>query len=281
LRLASHAMNLAVGILAALVLVGVLARTFENRLIFFPPRYPQGFVAPETCGLDPEEVWLKAADSVLLNAFFLAAPQSSRALIWFHGNAENIGMGIERLGALARLDVNLLAVDYRGYGKSRGSPDEAGVYRDGEAAYRYLVETRGFDPKHLFIYGHSLGGAVAVEIASRHPCAGLIVESSFTSLAEMARHVYHFPGVAFLPRSRFDSLTKIGRVRAPVLVIHGTEDSVVPFEMGRKLYEAARGPKSFYVIAGAGHDDPYLVGGAAYLARLREFIQGSEADEVR
>jgi uncharacterized protein len=281
LRFESHAMNIAVGILAGLVLIGVLALTLENRLIFFPPRYPQGFAAPETFGLHPQEVWLKAADGVLLNGYFLAAPQSSRVLVWFHGNAENIGMGMERLEALAQLGVNVLAVDYRGYGKSQGSPSEAGVYRDGEAAYRYLVETRGFDPKNLIIYGHSLGGAVAVEIAARHACAGLIVESSFTSLSEMARHIYHLPAVEFLPRSRFDSLAKIARVRAPVLVIHGTDDRVVPFEMGRKLYEAAPHPKDFYAVEGAGHDDPYLAAGAAYNERLADFMRPPERDEIR
>lgn len=266
-------MNIALGILAGLVLVGVLARRFENRLIFFPPRYPEGFAAPEAGGLLPEEVWVRAADGVRLNGYFLAARGSSKALLWFHGNAENIGMGWERLRALERLGVNILAVDYRGYGKSEGSPDEAGVYRDGEAAYRYLAESRGFDPKNIFIYGHSLGGAVAVEIASRHASGGLVVESSFTSLPAMARHIYHFPGAGYFARSRFDSLAKIARVRAPVLVIHGTQDDVVPFEMGRKLYEAAREPKTFYPIEGARHDDPYIVGGQAYYTRLREFVQ--------
>jgi fermentation-respiration switch protein FrsA (DUF1100 family) len=281
LRFGSLAMNLAVGILAAVVLAAALALTFENRLIFFPPRYPEGFSTPATGVPHLEEVWLKTSDGVLLNGYFLAAPQSSRALIWFHGNAENLGMGMARLEELARLDANLLAVDYRGYGRSQGSPDEAGVYRDGEAAYRYLTETRGFDAQKLFIYGHSLGGAVAVEIAARHPCGGLIVESSFTSIAEMARRLYRFPCAGFLPRSRFDSVAKIGRVRAPVLIIHGTDDAVVPFEMGRKLYEAAREPKGFYPVQGAAHDDPHRVGGATYLAKLREFMEQAETHEVR
>ncbi len=281
MRLGSHTMQIALGILAGLALVGALALTFENRLIFFPPRYPQGFGAPGPVAARAEEVWLTASDGVRLNARFLAAPDSSRALLWFHGNAENIGMGGERLEELARLGVNLLAVDYRGYGKSQGSPGEAGVYRDGEAAYRYLVETRGFDARNLFIYGHSLGGAVAVEIAARHACGGLIVESSFTSLPAMARHLYHLPSVGFLPRSRFDSAGKIAGVRAPVLIIHGTADAVVPFEMGRQLYAAAREPKDFYPVAGAGHDDPHRVGGAAYLARLRQFMERVDSHEVR
>lgn len=276
LRLRSHIMNVAVGIAVGLVLVAVLVRTFENRMIFFPPRYPEGFASPEAFGLRPEEVWLTAADGIRLNAYFLPAPQSSKVLLWFHGNAENIGMGLAQMKSLARLGTNILAVDYRGYGKSEGSPDEAGVYRDGEAAYRYLVESRHFHPKNVFIYGHSLGGAVAVETASRHECGGLIVESSFTSVPEMARHVYRVPLLEYVPRSRFDSLAKIVSVRAPVLIVHGTRDPVIPFAMGRRLYEAAREPRFFLAIEGAGHDDPYVVGGEKYFERLRASVQEGE-----
>lgn len=276
MRLKSHAMNVAVGIVVGLVLVAVLIRTFENRMIFFPPRYPEGFASPEAYGLRPEEVWLTAADGIRLNAYFLPAPESCKVLLWFHGNAENIGMELAQLKSLARLGANILAVDYRGYGKSEGSPDEAGVYRDAEAAYRYLAEARRFVPKNICVYGHSLGGAVAVELASRHECGGLIVESSFTSVPEMARHVYRLPLLEYVPRSRFDSLAKIARVRAPVLIVHGTRDRVIPFEMGRRLYEAAHEPKAFMPIEGAGHDDPYVVGGEKYFERLRAFVQEGE-----
>ncbi len=278
LRLRSHAMNVAAGIGLGLILMVILMRTFENRLIFFPPRYPEGFVSIQAYGLRLEEVWLTAADGVKLNASLLPVPESSKVLLWFHGNAENIGMGSDHLKALAQLGVNVFALDYRGYGKSEGSPDEAGVYRDAEAAYLYLVEGRHFDPKDVFVYGHSLGGAVAVELASRHECGGLIVESSFTSVPAMAHRIYHVPFIEYLPHSRFDSLAKIARVRAPVLIIHGTEDMVIPFEMGQKLFEAARQPKTLMRIEGAGHDDPYVVGGEAYFNRLRTFVQSTKSE---
>jgi fermentation-respiration switch protein FrsA (DUF1100 family) len=268
-------MNVAVGIGAGLILVAILIHTFENRLIFYPPRYPEGFAPPEAYGLHPEEIWIGASDGVKLNAYFLPAAESSKVLLWFHGNAENIGMGLPHLKALATLGVNILELDYRGYGKSQGSPDEVGVYRDGEAAYRYLAEVRHFQPKNIFIYGHSLGGAVAVDVAARHPCGGLIVESSFTSVREMARRIFHLPIMEFVPRSRFNSLAKIARVRAPVLIIHGTRDEVVPFDMGRRLYEAAPKPKSFLPVEGAGHNDLSEVGGQAYYERLREFLDAS------
>lgn len=278
MRLKQHAMNVALGIGVGLVLFVVLVRAFENRLIFFPPRYPEGFVRPEAYGIHPQEIWLTTSDGVKLNAYFLAAPDSSKVLLWFHGNAENIGMGLDHLRVLERLGVNVMELDYRGYGKSEGSPNEAGVYRDADAAYLYLTASRKFAPKDIYIYGHSLGGAVAVDLASRSDCGGLIVESSFTSVPDMARHVYRVPFARYLPRSRFDSLAKIARVKAPVLVIHGTRDGVIPFEMGRRLYEAAREPKSFMPVEGAEHDDPYLVGGEAYFKRISAFMQGSSSE---
>jgi fermentation-respiration switch protein FrsA (DUF1100 family) len=278
LRLKQHAMNIAVGIGVGLLLLVVLIRAFENRLIFFPPRYPEGFVKPESYGISPQEIWLTTSDGVKLNAYFFAVPQSPKVLLWFHGNAENIGMGLDHLKVLGRLGVNVMEVDYRGYGKSEGSPNEAGVYRDADAAYLYLTGSRNFAAKNIYIYGHSLGGAVAVDLASRSDCGGLIVESSFTSVPDMARHIYRVPVARYLPRSRFDSRAKIARVRARVLVIHGTQDGVIPFEMGRKLFEAARKPKALMPVEGAGHDDPYLVGGDAYLNRLRTFLHNSNSE---
>jgi uncharacterized protein len=170
--------------------------------------------------------------------------------------------------------VNVMELDYRGYGKSEGSPDEAGVYRDADAAYLYLVEGRKFAPKDVYLYGHSLGGAVAVNLASRRACGGLIVESSFTSIPDMARHIYRVPLARYLPRSRFNSESAIAQVGAPVLIIHGTRDPVVPFEMGRRLFEAAREPKEFLPVEGAEHDDPYIVGGEAYFRRINAFVAG-------
>ncbi len=213
-----------VGLAVGLLLVVVAIRVLENRLIFFPPHYPEGFAPPEQYGLRLEEVWITTDDGVRLNAWFVPNHSSRKALVWFHGNAENIGYGLDQLKALARLGTNVLAVDYRGYGKSEGSPDEAGVYRDAEAAYRYLAENRRFESRNIFVYGHSLGGAVAVDLAARRECGGLIVESSFSSGRAMARRMFRIPLFAYIPKSRFDSLAKIRQVRAPILIVHGTRD---------------------------------------------------------
>ena len=133
-------MSAAVGIVLGLAAAAVMIRLVENRLIYFPPRYPQGFPREDPRTLGVEEVWLTAEDGVKLNAWFFPSPASSKALLWFHGNAENIGHGFDQLKALAALGVNVLALDYRGYGKSEGSPDEPGIYRDADAAYVYLVK---------------------------------------------------------------------------------------------------------------------------------------------
>lgn len=265
-------MNLAVGIGAGLLLAAVFLRVFENRFIYFPPRYPEGFVPPENYGLHVEEVWMTTSDGVKLNGWFVPAANSSKALLCFHGNAENMGYAMTRLKAFSRLAVNLLAVDYRGYGKSEGSPDEAGVYRDAEAAYRYLVEVRRFEPRNIFVFGQSLGSAVAIDLASRHECGGVIAESAFTSGREVARRSFLIPFFEYLIKSRFDSISKIARVQAPVLIIHGSRDQFFPSSMGNRLYRAARQPKTFLLVEGAGHDDVFLVGGEKYLEALRRFL---------
>jgi len=261
-----------VAVAAGVVIALVTLRIIENQLIYFPPRYPDGFPAPETYEGEVEDVWLLTADGVRINAFYHSNPASKQALLWFHGNAENIGYGLEHLRALAKTGLNILAVDYRGYGRSEGKPDEAGVYQDADAAYDYLIKQRHFLAEDILIYGHSLGGAVAVNLASRRPCGGLIVQSSFTNARAMARRMFAIPLVEYVVKSRFDSRLKIREVRAPILIVHGTRDEVVPFEMGQQLFAAAPEPKRFYPIEGAGHNNLMEVGGESYLECLHRFV---------
>jgi hypothetical protein len=263
---------LAIGL--GLLLVAGVVRTIEKSLIYLPPRYPLGFEPPEEYGLHLEEVWIRAVDGVRLNAFYFSKPSSRKVLLWFHGNAENIGYGLEQMKAFTELGVSILEVDYRGYGKSEGKPDEAGLYRDAEAAYRYLLDARRFPPEEVIFFGQSLGGAVAVDLASRHPCGGLILQSTFTSARDMARRMFAIPLFAYVIKSRFDSLGKMARVRAPVLIVHGTNDEIVPFVMGQQLYALAPEPKSLLAVEGAGHNDLREVGGQRYLDSLKRFVSG-------
>jgi hypothetical protein len=273
------AMTWAIGIAAALLLTAMGIRLFENSFIYFPPRFPEGFPPPELYAREVEEVWLSTLDRVRVNAWYLPSPTSKRALLWFHGNAENIGHGLEHLRFYARLGVNVLAVDYRGYGKSEGSPNEAGVYRDADAAYDYLLQERHIQPQDIFVFGHSLGGAVAVDLASRRECGGLIVQSSFTSAKDMARRTFRIPLFEYIPKSQFNSLEKIRRVRAPILIVHGTRDETVPFSMGQRLFAAAPVPKFFFPVEDAGHNDVVEVGAEGLLDHLKSFLE--QHHEVR
>ncbi len=265
-------MTLAIGVAATLLLAVAAFRLFENSFIFAPPRFPEGFPPPEEFARQVEEVWLTTSDNVRVNAWYLANATSQKALLWFHGNAENIGIGLEHLGFYSQVGVNVLAVEYRGYGKSEGSPTEAGVYRDADAAYDYLLEVRHIQPKNIFVYGHSLGGAVAVDLASRRECGGLIVQSSFTSVRDMARRTFRIPLLEYIPKSQFNSLAKIRHVRAPILIFHGTRDETVPFFMGQQLFAAAPEPKFFFRIEGAGHNDVIEAGGERLFERFKTFL---------
>jgi len=273
------AMTLAMGVAAALLLIVLGIRLFENTFIYFPPRFPRGFSPPDPYALHVEDVWLTTLDKVRLNAWYLPNPASEKVLLWFHGNAENIGQGLEHLRFYSHLAVNVLAVDYRGFGKSEGSPDETGVYRDADAAYDYLVGERHIQPKNIIVLGHSLGGAVAVDLASRRECGGLIVQSSFTSAKDMARRIFRIPLFEYLLKSQFDSLAKIRRVRAPISIVHGTRDQVVPFSMGQRLFAAAPEPKFFFPVEGAGHNNLMEVGGGRLLDHLKSFLD--QHHEVR
>lgn len=266
--LTTIALLLAAGALLAFVSV----RLLERKLIFFPPRYPAGFPPAHTYENDVAEVWLKTVDGVKINAFYHEQPESKQVILWLHGNAENIGYGLNHLRTLAKLGVNILAVDYRGYGKSEGKPNESGVYHDADAAYDYLVKERHFRPDDIIVYGHSLGGAVGVNLASRRPCGGLIVASSFTNARAMTREIFALPLVGHLVKSKFDSEKRIRNVHVPILIVHGTRDDVVPFAMGQKLFDAAPEPKRFYRMEGGGHNDLVETGGEGFVASLKQFI---------
>jgi fermentation-respiration switch protein FrsA (DUF1100 family) len=265
-------MTWAIGIAAVLLLTVLGIRLCENSFVYHPPRFPEGFPPPELYGRQVEEVWLTTLDRVRVNAWYLPNPTSERALLWFHGNAENIGHGLEHLGFYSRLGVNILAVDYRGYGKSEGSPNEAGVYRDADAAYDYLIQERHIQPQNIFVFGHSLGGAVAIDLAARRECGGLIVQSSITSIRDMARRMFRIPLLEYIPKSQFNSLAKIRRVRAPILFVHGTRDETVPLSMEQRLFAAAPEPKFFFPVEGAGHNDVVEAGGDSLLERFKSFI---------
>lgn len=249
----------------------------DSQLIFFPTR--DITQTPADVGLHYEDAWFTAADGARLHGWFIpaAGDESSDTLLWFHGNAGNIGDRADNLLLLSRrLSVNVLIFDYRGYGNSNGKPSERGLYADGEAALAYLRARDDVDMTRLTLFGRSLGCAVAVELATRHPVKAVILESPFTSIDAMARRMRgrltSLIPTSWLVRSKFDSLSKIGNINSPLMLLHGDRDDIVPIEMAHELFAAANAPKRFYPIHGAGHNDTVSIGGDAYFDALKEFI---------
>ena len=251
-----------------LALVGLLALQ-ERRLIFFPSRTLAA--VPADFGLQAKELSITAADGVTLHGWWIEGP-GDRVLIWYHGNAGNIGHRLHNARWFVdRLGVDVVLVDYRGYGRSAGTPDEEGLYLDGLAIYD-AVAARALRAEDIVLFGRSLGGAVAIETALRRPAGALVLESVFRSVPALAREHYWFVPSAVV-RTQMDNLSKMARVRTPTLVLHGDRDSIVPLSHGRRLFEAAGGAARFHVIDGAGHNDTYLVGGAPYAGAWAAFLR--------
>jgi len=202
-------------------------------------------------------------------------------VLYLHGNGSNVGANVEHANRFHRLGLSVFLIDYRGYGKSQGDfPSESQVYEDAQLAWDYLVKQRGVNPNQIYIYGHSLGGAIAIDLAVRHPeAAGLIVEGSFTStraMVDFQKGMFWLFPIDWLLTQRFDSLSKVDRLQMPVLFIHGTADNVVPVEMSKKLFDAAPDPKQLYIVPDGGHNNVAQIGGAEYLQIVSQFFGSSK-----
>lgn len=261
LRLARLA-ALAAAIAAGAVIV--LRRPLEDALLYHPTRELEA--TPAAAGLPFSEVALTAEDGVSLHAWHVRAPDPRGLVLLFHGNGGNVGDRVVYAELFAREGLETLLLSYRGYGRSGGSPSEEGLYHDAAAARRWARD-RGLP---VVLFGESLGGAVAVESARREPPAGLVLQATFTSLAEMADRIVPFGGR--LVSQRFASLEKIGQIAVPLLVVHGDRDELVPHEMGRRLFEAAAGPKGMLLVPGGGHNDLLDHAGAEIARRTRALV---------
>ena len=265
----------------------ILITMFGDRYIYYPVKYPEGewdvSNPPAREGqIVPviQDCFFTTADGVKLHGWYcipkkktgprLIPVSAEMVLLWFHGNAGNITDRYDMIRSLMQVPIRILIIDYRGYGKSEGSPTEQGIYADASAAWEYLSTERGERPENIIIFGKSLGGAPAIDLATRVHPAGLIVQSSFTSIPDMAgTFVPFFPGI--LLRTKMDSINKIGRISCPKLFIHSPADELVPCEMGRRLYAAAAEPKRFYEVPGASHNNTWMAGGKTYLEEIRAF----------
>jgi fermentation-respiration switch protein FrsA (DUF1100 family) len=270
-------------LISATLLIGLFVifglRRLEKKMIYFPSKFPEGYWDTSQFPGQIEDCTFRTADGVTLHGWFVHAllvpkvrSEQIRTLLFFHGNGGNITYWTPYLAYLIRLGVNVLIFDYRGYGKSEGTPDEQGLYADAVAAYQYLLSRNDFRKDKIVFFGQSLGGAVAVDLATKRPCEKLILEATFTSVKEMTKTMFGFLPVHYLVKTKFDSLSKIGTIHVPLLYIHGSSDTLIPFDLGKRLFAAANEPKIFYEIRGADHNNTYEVGGSEYFARLLQFI---------
>lgn len=244
----------------------------QSRLLFLPDSGGRALLAdPGSLGLAFNEVAVQTQDGESLHGWYLPTPEARGTLLFFHGNAGNISHRLDSLSLFAGLRLNVLIIDYRGYGQSSGQADEQGAYRDAQAAWAWLM-AQGQAPDRVLIFGRSLGGAIATDLATRVAAAGLIVESSFTSVPDRAAELYPFAPVRWLARIQFDSLHKIKSLAMPLLVVHSREDELIPFAHGQRLFDAAPSPKTLLLIAGS-HNEGFRQSLALYRAGLERFIR--------
>lgn len=249
----------------------------QRQHIFNPTPLLQ--TTPDRNGMRYQEVRIPSghgAERGELYGWWIPAEQADApALLYLHGNFRNISNNPGHAARLHSMGYNLLLVDYRGYGKSTGgAPTESKVYEDAEAAWNYLTTQRAVPPQRAFIYGLSLGGAIAIDLAVRHPeAAGLIAENTFTSMSDMGKRDYGYLPVDWLLNQRFDSLDKVGKLKIPVLFIHGTWDRKVPHQMSRQLFDKAPQPKLMKLIEGGEHINNSSVAWVEYRDTLNAFVQ--------
>ena len=262
------------------MLVGGMLMAIEDSFIYYPTRFPEGQWDAATSGpCQATDVFMTAADGVTIHGWYFKSAHAStkRTLLFFHGNAGNLSDRYSWSCSLTALPANILIVDYRGYGKSEGEPGEAGVYLDAEAAYRWLREDQELLPENIVVYGKSLGGGAACEVALRHPVAGLILQSTFTGIGDMAQKMFPFLPARWLVKSKFDNLGKVSRISAPKLIIHSRADDLIPYSMAERLYQNAESPKSLLSFDNAGHNDLIWREGDAIILGMQAFLERIEA----
>jgi len=254
-------------------LICIGAFLMQARLVFFPSDEDAG--NPGDIDLDFEDVRFRNSRGHVLNGWYVRSPRARFTLLYCHGNAGNITHRVDSIKQFVEAGLSVFIFDYAGYGRSEGRATEAGTYDDALAAWQHLTEEIGLEEREIIVYGRSLGGAVAIELATRVDVRAMILESCFTSMPEMGARVYPWLPVRFLTRIHYDSISRIPSLNMPKLFVHSLEDEVVPYGMGRRLYNRAPRPKKFVKLRG-GHNEAHLTSGSNYQFALREFLDGLE-----
>ncbi len=261
-------MKLFLWLIIFIILFLIWVRYLERHSIYFPMR--EVTATPALLALPYEEIYFQTSDNKRLNGWFIPNDRSKFTVIFCHGNGGNIGHRLEKIQILHNLGADVFIFDYRGYGKSEGSPSEPGLYQDAAAAYDYLTKTRKVSKDNIILYGESLGGAVAIYLAQKVNAQALITEDVFTSVKDMAKIAYPLmPN--FILSTRFDSISKIKKVTCPKLFIHSIDDEIVPFYLGERLYNAATPPKKFLKIRG-GHNTAFLDSKEQFKEGIKSFL---------
>jgi fermentation-respiration switch protein FrsA (DUF1100 family) len=259
-------------------LLAVALFFYQPHLLYFPEIPGRELVVtPATVDLEFESVTLGTEDDERLDAWFIPADPARGTLLFCHGNAGNISHRLDSIRIFHQLGLSVLIFDYRGYGKSTGRPTEKGTYRDAAAAWRYLVERRRIPPEKIILFGRSLGASIVAELATREAVAGVILESGFTSVPDVAAQIYPWLPVRWLSRYRYDARRALTEIHSPVLIIHSRDDEIIPYVNGEHLYTAANEPKQFLQLRG-GHNDGFLVSRKRYIQGLEAFLGNALGD---
>ena len=265
--------RMALLVISGLVIVYVLLIAYvyvkQGSMLYFPLKDIE--TTPLAIGLDYQDLTLRTKDGVDISAWYVPAKNARGFVLFCHGNAGNISHRLDSIRIFHGLGLGVLIFDYRGYGRSKGAPDEEGTYRDAEAAWDYLVNSLHVNPEKVIFFGRSLGSAVAAETALQKQEGVLIMESGFTSVPDLGSNFYPYLPVRLLSKYRYASIEKVGKIKMPKLFIHSPEDEIVPYEQGRRLFERAGEPKEFLQLAG-GHNEGFLLSGRTYIEGLDGFL---------
>ena len=262
-------MKIIYSLIAASIVLFFYLRYFERKSIYFPSSLIE--TTPRDFGLMFEDIMLKTEDGIDISAWFIPAKDAVVTVIFCHGNGGNISHRLDKIRFFNNLNLNVIVYDYRGYGKSTGSPCEKGLYFDTKAVYNYLRNDKKIAPDKIIVFGESLGSTVAVDLISKEDTAGVIIEGGFSSAPDMARYMYPLIP-SFIFSIKFNSTAKIKGLKIPKLFFHSKSDEIVPYALGRKLFDAADNPKEFVDILGA-HNMAFFDSQDLILAKIKEFLK--------
>jgi hypothetical protein len=255
------------------VVFALMLYLFQGRMVYLSnlPERALG-ASPSDIGLDYEDVSLTTSDNERLHGWYVPAANSKGVLLFFHGNAGNISHRLESIEIFHELDLDILIIDYRGYGQSTGKATEQGTYLDAQAAWDYLINSRRIPADRIIVFGRSLGGAIGAWLGAQHTPAAVIIESSFSSGVDMARRLYPFLPVRLITRLKYPVADYAARLKCPVLVVHSRHDEIIPFTMGQAIYAAVKQQKKFLELRG-DHNNGFLISQEDYIAGLKDFTQ--------